>query len=120
MKILLITTLFILSATFAVSAQNVPCPPDKPDAMGCLIITHTAAVKALTDSDQVKAQTAEIAAKDKAISDLKDELNKIKIEFAGKTEGLSQCQQNAVSDRAIIQLLVQGYPKRSKYGVIVF
>lgn len=92
----------------AANAQTVdePCPADK------VCITRDAALKALADADLVAAQTAELKAKDAAIADLKTELGRMRIEFAEKSGENTALKQNAVSDRAIIDLLLKSVRKK--------
>lgn len=89
------------------SAQTADCPADK------VCITRDAALKSLADADKVVAQAAELKVKDQAIDDLKTELNKMRVEFAEKSGENTALKQNAVADRAIIDLLLKNVrPKR--------
>jgi hypothetical protein len=98
--------LLLLCGTFHAAAQTVECPVDK------VCITRDAALKALADADAVVAQKAELAVKDQAIADLKELLNKMRIEFAEKSGENTALKQNAVSDRAIIDILIKGQKKK--------
>lgn len=105
MKKLLFTIAILFIGTFAANAQS-QCPAD----MVC--ITREAAIKALTDSDSVKALTIENAKLTQAIADKTKDLSDMKIEFArvsGENTGL---KENAVSDRAIMTVLVQNSKKK--------
>ena len=113
MRKLLFTSIFILSAVYMASAQT-ECPPDR------VCITRESALKALQDSDTVKAQEAQIAALKTATDDLKAEIGRLKIELAEKVGQLTGSQQNEISQRAIIELLLKSYKQRSKYGLFVF
>ncbi len=95
------------------SAQTVDCPPDK------VCISRDAALKAVADADTVKAQAIEIAAKDKAFADLLAELNKMRVEFAEKSGENTALKQNAVQDRAIIDILIKN-ARPKKIGLINF
>jgi len=93
-------------ACIAANAQSVACPVD----MVC--ITPQAAIKALQDSDTVKAQKDEIKVKDTAIDDLKKEVAKMQIELAKTTGELTGAQESLVQDRQIITVLLQNSKKR--------
>ncbi len=87
------------------------CPPDKFPT-GCVVISPEAARKALADSDTVDAQKKEIAVKDQAIADLKKLLDEMRINFAAISGENTALKQNAVSDRAIIELLLKNTRKK--------
>jgi hypothetical protein len=95
------------------SAQSVDCPPDK------VCISREAALKAVADGDTVKAQTAEIAAKDKAFADLLAELNKMRAQFAEVSGENTALKQQQVRTDAIIDLLLKNV-KPKKIGLINF
>lgn len=78
----------------------------------CVLVSREVAIKALKDSDRVVALESEVKVKDGAFADLRKELNDMRIEFArvsGENTGL---KQNAVSDRAIIELLLKNTKKK--------
>ena len=105
MRYILLAT-FILFTGFAVNAQDCPHPS------GCVTISREAALKAIADDTKVKAlETLEIV-KDKAIDDITKELNRIRIEFAEKSGENTALKQNAISDRAIMEILVKNSRKR--------
>lgn len=105
--------LLVFCGTYHVSAQSGECPADK------VCISREAALKALHDADQVKADEVAIAGYKQAIEDLKAELNKMRVEFASVSGENTALKQNAVSDRAIIDILIkQVRPK--KIGLINF
>lgn len=79
---------------------------------GCVTVSRAAAEKALVDADTVKAQAAEIAVLKQALLDEKLVAVKLKIEFAEKSGELTALKQNAVSDRAIIDLLLKNTKKK--------
>ena len=95
------------------SAQTVECPADK------VCISRDAALKAVADASKVDAQAAEIAAKDKVFADLLAELNKMRVEFAEKSGENTALKQNAVQDRAIIDILIKN-ARPKKIGLINF
>ena len=105
MKKLIITTLLVFSAGYTTLAQT-ECPVDR------ICITRESALKALQDSDTVKAQEAQIAVLKTATDDLKAEIGRLKIELAEKVGQLTTTQQNAVSDRAIIEILLKSAKKK--------
>lgn len=110
-KIFIITISFLIFAG-AVSAQDaIPCPPER------VCISRAAAEKALVDADKVKALEIESKAKDDAIAGLRKELNDMRIEFAEKAGENSALRQNAVQDRAIIEILLKSV-RPKKIGLI--
>jgi hypothetical protein len=104
MKRLLLIALILFGGVVA-SAQA-DCPADR------VCITRDAALKALADADRVKALEDEVKVKDEAIAGFRDALNKMRIEFAEKSGENTALKQNAVSDRAIIELLLKNTKKR--------
>jgi peptidoglycan hydrolase CwlO-like protein len=104
--------LIVLLGAFASSVQG-QCPADK------VCISRETALKALADADRVKALESEIQVKDKAIEDFRDELNKMRIEFARVSGEATALKTNAVRDAAIIELLLK-YARPKKFGVINF
>lgn len=104
MKRLFILATIILFGVIGALAQ---CPPD----MVC--ISPEAARKALVDADTVKAQALEIKALEQAVKDAQDNTHKMAIEFARVSGEVTALKQNAVSDRAIIEILLKSAkPKR--------
>ncbi len=105
---------FVCFACFAgTSYAQTDCPPDK------VCISPEAARKALADADRVKALEAEVKVKDQAIADFRDLLNKMRIEFAEKVGENTALRQNAVQDRAIIDILLKNV-RPKKIGLINF
>jgi hypothetical protein len=102
---LLFTILFI-SLVFVVGANAQECPQDK------VCISREAAIKAVENADKVIALEADIKAKETAIAQFRDELNKIRIEFASVSGENTALKQYAVSDRAIIDLLLKSVKKK--------
>lgn len=118
----------------AVSAQS-NCPPMP---VGTVCISQTAANQAAENARELaatkdKAATLEQALKDKDatiaenkdaaeknVADLKKALHDTEISLATATGQLIKCEANDVSNRAIIQVLVQNYKARSRIGLIVF
>jgi hypothetical protein len=103
-KILILTTIFLMS--------GVAYSQDCPDPAGCVTITRQAALKALTDADKVKALETEAKAKDAAIATFRDELNQIRIEFARASGENTILKQQAVADRAMLELLLKQTRKK--------
>lgn len=97
---------FSASGQTETAAGNVECPP----ALVC--ISREAAIKALQDSDRVKALEAEMVVKDQAIADLKKLLDDIRLELARTSGQLTGEQQTNVQNRAIIDLLLKSAKKK--------
>lgn len=110
MKKLGVVIIFVFAAVIGVRAQDAepvtPCPADK------VCISRQAALKAVADADKVIALETESKAKDQAIADIRDALNKMRIEFAEKAGENTALRQNDVSNRAIIDLLLKNTKKR--------
>lgn len=92
-------------------------------ADGCpanlVCISREAALKALADSDRVKALEAEIKVKDTAIDGLKAEISNLRVEFARASGELTGLKTSAVRDGAIIELLLKN-ARPKKFGIINF
>lgn len=112
-KFVVLLAVIMLAGTIAASAQAAECPAN------LVCISREAALKALADADEVKALRAEVKVKDQGFEDLRKELNRIRIEFAEKSGENTALKQNAVSDRAIIDLLLKNVKPR-KIGLINF
>lgn len=104
MKILCIAITFLLFAAVGIKAQE--CPADK------VCISPEAARKAIENAETVKAQAEQIKTLTGALNDEKEVANKLKIEFAETKGELTALKQNAVSDRAIIELLLKNSKKK--------
>lgn len=100
----------ILLCGITASAQS-ECPQDK------VCISREAAIKALADADRVKADEIAITGYKQAIDDLKAEVNKMRVEFAAVSGENTALKQNAVSDRAIIDILIKN-ARPKKIGLI--
>lgn len=111
MRWIFISALLLFGA-IAVNAQT-----DCPHPSGCVTISREAALKALADSERVKALEAEIKVKDDAIDSFREELNKIRVEFARVSGEATGLRTNAVRDAAIIELLLK-YSRPKKIGLI--
>ena len=105
LRLLLILFVALLIGAMTANAQT-ECPPDK------VCITREAALKAIQDGDTVKAQAGQIDTLNKAISDLKDALNKMRVEFATASGENTQLKQQQVRDAAIIELLLKSTKKK--------
>lgn len=95
-----------LALLFATASYAQDCPPDK------VCISPAAAKQALEDSDTVKAQETEIKGLKQAIEDFRKTLNDMRIEFARVSGENTALKQNAVSDRAIMEILLKNAKKR--------
>jgi hypothetical protein len=109
--ILILVVVLLLSATLA-TAQSLPQGPDCPHAEGCVVISKSAARSALEAGDKVKALEAEITELQKARDLDKDDKQKLAVDFA-KTSGENTIlKQRAVSDAAMIELLLKQTKKK--------
>jgi len=105
---LFLATLILFAGAFVASGQT-DCTVTPQN---CVLITREAAIKALNDSDRVKALEAEIKVKDEAYDAQKGLLNEMRIEFARVSGELTGIKQNAVQDRAIIAELLKNTKKK--------
>lgn len=108
MKILGFGGLLVVTLLFrcpSIAAQT-DCPPN------FVCLSREAALKALADADRVKALEAEIKVKDTAFDALRDELNKIRIEFARVSGEATGLRTAAARDTAIIELLLKQTRKK--------
>lgn len=109
----LLLVLFLFAGT-AYSQSECSTTPEK-----CVLITREAAVRALQDSDRVKALEKENLTLTEALNAMKVELNKIRVEYAEKVGENTALKQNAINDRAIIEILLKS-AKPKKFGLINF
>ena len=109
----LLLVLFLVAGT-AYSQSECSTAPEK-----CVLITREAAVRALQDSDRVKALEKENLTLTEALNAIKVELNKIRVEYAEKVGENTALKQNAISDRSIIEILLKS-AKPKKFGLINF
>ncbi len=103
------TWLFTLIFAFPIMAYSQDC---QTEPQKCVLVSREVAIKALEDSDKVKALESHVKTLETALNDQKTETNKIRFEFAeckGQNTGL---QQNAVENRAIITVLLQNVKKK--------
>lgn len=113
-RIVLFSILAVCTGAFASSAHaQVNCP----ESFVC--ITREAAMKALADSDRVKALESEVKVKDTAVEDMRAELNRMRVEFARVSGEATALRTNAVRDAALIELLMK-YARPKKFGLINF
>ena len=107
----------VVSALFACCSHahaQEPCPSDK------VCISREAAVKAVADAKTVDAQKVEIDALNKAIADYKQQLNDMRVQFAEMSGEATILKQRAVSDAAMIQLLMQNVKKKRNAFITFF
>jgi hypothetical protein len=112
-KFVLLFAIFMLATCEYAHAQAANCP------QGMVCITPDAARHMLEQDDKVKALEAEGQANDKAIADLKQIANDLKVSLAKTTGELTGEQSANVQNRAIIDLLLK-YARPKKFGVINF
>ena len=104
--------LYLFFTAGAFGQDVVPeCPADK------VCISPEAARKAINDAAKVTALETESKAKDQAIADLKTLLETAQIEYAAAKGENSALKQNAVQDRAIIEVLLKSV-RPKKIGLI--
>ena len=106
---------FIFLAIFIVLSSAVSATAQEP-----VTISKEAAIKCLENSDKVIAFEIEITAKDKAISDLKDEITRLKIEFAKSAQRASDLEQQQIADREFYKFVIQNLKRPNKYGINLF
>jgi hypothetical protein len=109
MKKLIFLISIIFLGTFAGHSQDCPA--------GMVCISPAAAVQALKDSDEVKAQKVEIAAKDQAIKDLEKIIVDLKIELAKMSGDKTGAEQMIVRLTAIIDFMLKN-GRVKKVGLI--
>lgn len=110
MKYLLSIIFFIAAFAFTATAQQA-CPEN----LVCL--SREAAQAALQAGDRAKALQTENDALTKAIADLKDALNAMKVQYAEASGELTILKQQQVADRALMTVLVQN-TKKKRFGLI--
>lgn len=98
---------------FSVSAQtatpdtpNAECPADK------VCISREAAIKAVETSKERDALKEQLKSEQQAVEDMRKELNEMRVKFAAASGELSGLKQNAVQDRAIIEVLLKSQKKK--------
>lgn len=111
MKILFSIALVLVFSFVAYSQQD--CPADR------VCLTREAALTALQNADRVKALEKENLTLTEALNAIKVELNKIRVEYAEKVGENTALKQNAVSDRALIEILIK-YARPKKIGLNLF
>ncbi len=111
MKILFSIALVLVFSFVAYSQQD--CPADR------VCLTREAALTALQNADKVVALEKENATLTQALNDLKAEVNKMRVEYAEKVGENTALKQNAVSDRALIEILIK-YARPKKIGLNLF
>ena len=97
--------------TTTVDYPALPCPVDK------VCISRDAALKAVETAAERDALKAQLKAEQQAVEDMRKELNEVRIKFAAASGELSGLKQNAVQDRAIIELLLKSV-RPKKIGLI--
>ncbi|HLA96622.1 MAG TPA: hypothetical protein VK612_12940 [Pyrinomonadaceae bacterium] len=105
-KLILIAFLAILGSSNYAYGQTADCPADRV----CLTVDQ--ARQALVDSDTVKAQALEITVLDKTVSDLRDEIGRLRIELAKMTGDKTGAEQMIVRLTAIVDLLLKQTRKK--------
>ena len=99
---------------FTASAQTAPteigpvaeCPANK------VCISREAAIKAVETSKERDALQEQLKAEKQAVEDMRKELNEMRVKFAAASGEMSGLKQNAVQDRAIIEILLKSQKKK--------
>lgn len=112
-----ILTILGTAMMFAVVASSQTVEPTCPADKVC--ISREAAQKAVADDAEVKALRVQVAELKQGVADHKDLLNRSRIEFAACSGELTALKQNAVQDRAIIDILLKNV-RPKKIGLINF
>ena len=102
--------LVIFLIVFAAGVRGQTPQAECPSGMICL--TREAAQKALEAGDKAKALEAELATQKQAYEKMRDALNDMRIQFASVSGENTALKQNAVSDRAIIEVLLKATKKK--------
>jgi len=103
-KLFAISIVFFALSVMAMAQQE--CPPDK------VCLTPQQARTALENADKVVALEAYIKTLEQAQTDYKAEISKVRIEYAEAKGENTALKQNAVSDRAIIEILLKSAKKK--------
>lgn len=114
MRKLFIISLIILCFSIVANAQDAQCPS------GMVCISPEAAKAAVVAHETVKAQAAEILTLREAVIKQKEITADVKIELAKAIGNLTGSQQEAVSQRAIIEFLLKNGRKRCAPFAICF
>jgi len=109
MKRLIFLTLLITGLGCSVMAQT---PEPTPCVENCVTISRDAAIKAVETSRERDALKIQLATEKQAFDALRNELNEMRIKFAAVSGELSGIKQNAVQDRAIIDLLLKNTKRK--------
>ena len=111
--------LFALGIVFfacAVSAMSQTC---QEQPQNCVLITREASIKALEDSDRVKALEAEVIVLKQAVNDQREITTNLKVELGKAMGELTGSQQMNVRQTAIIDVLLKNV-RPKKFGIINF
>lgn len=105
-------TCFIL--TLSANAQTAEAgPADK------VCISRDAAIKAVETAAERDALKDQLKTEQQAVEAMRAELNEMRVKFAAASGELSGLKQNAVQDRAIIDILLKNV-RPKKIGLINF
>jgi len=119
-KLFLKTVLILITLVILIGraqAQTDPCPPMPA---GYICVPRAVGVKALEDADARAALEKQVKAQDDAIVGYKDELEKMRIEFARVSGELTATKQTQVRDAAIIEMLLQNVKKKRNALITIF
>lgn len=100
------TIALMMFGGYTANAQTADCPPDK------VCLSRAAAEKAVETVKELDATKVQLAAEKQAVEDLRKELNEMRVKFAEVSGELSGIKQNAVQDRAIIEMLLKSVKRK--------
>lgn len=118
----LIRLLTILSLViwFGFTASSAFGQTDCPHPSGCVVLSREAAQAALEAGDKAKALEVQLKAEQDAKELIRKALEDMRIEFARMSGENTALKQNSVSDRAIIELLLQNVKKKRNAFITIF
>lgn len=111
-----IAILLFVGASEAYSQTGTECPHPS----GCVVLSRAAAQAALEAGDKAKALEVQLKAEQDAKELIRKALEDMRIEFARMSGENTALKQNSVSDRAIIELLLQNVKKKRNAFITLF
>lgn len=108
--------LFLALVLIPITAYSQTC---QEQPQNCVLITREAAIKALEDSDKVKALEAEVIVLKQAVNDQREITTTLRVELGKAMGELTGSQQMNVRQTAIIDVLLKNV-RPKKFGLINF
>lgn len=108
MRYVLLAT-FIFAGAVITNAQTSDCPVMPA---GKLCVSRAVGEAALVADDKIKALEAELKARDEAAAIQRKALDDMRLEYVKASTEVTTLKQNAVSDRAIIELLLKNTKRK--------